>query len=131
MQLKKLDSSKIEKIIYDYLKSYNVANFIMGGHRNESINFGEMVYCNAPLPIFDKNAIGSTMMRIEIYVKQSDGYKNATKLTAIHDKIVALFPITLGDYNFEYISEISGTDNSGYDYIFINTNVMIYAKNNV
>lgn len=129
MDLKQLDTSKIEKAMYDYLKANNVCSFIMGGRRNASKSEDKMVYCNAPLDVYDDVAIGKTMMRIEIYVKQRSGFKNASVLTDIHDKIVDLLPVTLGNYSFEYNSELSGYDGeTGFDYIFINVPVMIFAN---
>ena len=128
MDLKRLDASKIEKVVYDYLIANSVADFIIPGHRNMSVNRPEMVCCNVPSQITDSNAIGDTMMRIEIFVKQIRGYKNTTALTTIHDKIVDLLPVTIGNYSFEYMDELPGIDGAGYDFIFINTNVMIFAE---
>ena len=128
MDLIKLDSSKIEKAMYDYLVLNNVAPNIYGGSRNVDINKDVMVYCNAPLPIYDKEAIGDSMVRIEIYVKKIGGWKNAARLSEIRDAIVPLFPKKLGeDYFFDYLEETTGSDKAGYDFIFITLNVVVLS----
>jgi hypothetical protein len=125
MDLLRLDASKIEKAMVGHIKDNSSYTAVHAGHRNMGNNATDMVYCNAPVDILDKVAMGKTTMRVELYVKKSGGFKNIIRLTSIRDAIVPLFPVKLGNYYFEYISEISGQDDAGYDFIFINLHVII------
>jgi len=127
MDLLKLDASKMEKAMVDHIVANSAYTSVYAGHRNMANNpvGGNMIYCNAPVDVLDKVAMAKTTMRIELYVKKSSGFKNILGLTAIRDVVVALLPVKLGDYYYDYISEISGQDDANYDFIFINLHVII------
>lgn len=116
MEIKKLDASRIEKALYDFFAGKNIASFVYGGHRNPLEKSSDVVYFVAPNPVNDLNAYGETIVRIEIYVKSINGYKNASKLTEISDNIIDLMPSRLGDYYFEFMDEVTGRDKADYDF---------------
>ena len=70
---------------------------------------------NDMYPYFGKGLVG-------IYVKKKDGIKNIAELSRIRDLILTSLQngVKLGDYRFDYMSEINGDDRAGFNYIFLN-----------
>ena len=125
----KADSGKLELAVHAHILPYltGICDFVKAGSRNASKNPDNSVYCNAPVIILDLNAISRTTMRIEIYVKDIDGFKNSTKLSEIRDALVpVLGGVTLNDsYFVAHVSDITGKDNAGFSYVFLNLAVTI------
>lgn len=114
MDLKKLDTSKVEKILYDRVVSTGVCPNVYGGPRNPLTSEDEMIFCVAPNEVRDESAIGRTIARIEIYAKNISGLKNAEAITIMHDAIVEEIPIKDGNYFFDFLSEINMQTKDGY-----------------
>jgi hypothetical protein len=125
MDLKKLDTSKIEKVLYDKVVSTGACPNVYGGPRNSLTSEDEMIFCVAPNDVRDESAIGRTIARIEIYAKNISGLKNAEAITRMRDVIVELIPIKSGNYFFDFLSEISPQTRDGYSSCLISLIVII------
>jgi hypothetical protein len=125
----KADPSKIELALHGLIfpKLTEVCDFVKVGPRNTSKQESKMVYCNAPVPVVDLNAISQTTARIEIYVEQISGFKDTTSLSEIRDIIVPLINgVTINDSYFVTLeNELSMYDNAGFNFIFLNLAVTI------
>lgn len=126
----KADSSKIELAVHGLIETplVGVCDFVKAGSRNSSKNPDTSVYCNATVPILDLSAISQTTIRIEIYAKDIDGFKNSTKLSAIRDVIMSTIKdgVTIDDSYFVTLNnEFSRTDGAGFHFVFLNMNVII------
>lgn len=125
MDLKKLDTSKIEKVLYDTVVLTGACPNVYGGPRNPLTSEDEMVFCVAPNDVRDEVAIGRTIARIEIYAKNISGLKNAEAITRMHDLIVDEIPIKEGNYFFDFLTEYNVQTKDGYSSCLISLIVII------
>lgn len=118
--------SKIEKFLHDRIVGAGIMTsdlIFLGSRPTVDVDKSKDAYIVISIPsnVIDKNAYGSFIARIEIYVRDlTNGRKNINRLNAIHDQIFDLLPIKTNTYSFDLLSELGEYDTLSYHATFIN-----------
>ena len=125
MNNKNYDIAKIEKELYDALRLSGVlhnSQIFMGTRPKVDIPSDKdaFIVVSVPSDVIDMNAFGRFIARIDIYARDKNGLKNATRLSELHDKVFDLLPIITNKYSFDLMGELGDSDSLGYHVTLIN-----------
>lgn len=121
------DITSIESALFLALKSTLPNTNVFASRRSSTSNSDLVVVGRCVTEVVDKNAFGQTICRVEVYVKEKGGLKDAARMTDIKKKIMAALPFKTQSYTFTYMSNIPiGFDqNTRYDLEVVNLTVII------
>lgn len=123
------DITTIETIIFDKLVSSGVnSKNIFLSNRPDSLdkNVDYFYVIRMSTPISDKDAIGVSIISIDLYVKDIRNLRNSIKLSEMYRNIVGLLPYSKDNYSFMYNgSTPSYSDKVGFHYQIVNIKLII------
>lgn len=129
------DINRIENKLYTTvnnlaIKDASNANIkVFYGYAPTNTTLSEFIVCAVPTNVENDSSIhGYCLSRIAIWVKDSGtpAVKNRSRITKIHDAIIALFPLSADEYSFEFANEFSMRDSAnGYSITYLNLETAI------
>lgn len=121
---KNYSTERIEDALWDLVKNIaQISEYVFTGKRPDStINPREtFVVVTVLTAIKDLEALGRGVVRIAMYAKDTQGgIKNSPALKTMGDKLYEHLPHRTDDYFFDFSSESSFPDSSGYNIKAVN-----------
>lgn len=129
---KNYSTERIEDTLWSLCKNTaRIADNVFSGKRPDSTEspMETFVVVSVLTTIKDLEALGRGVVRIACYAKDlQGGVKNSPKLKEMGDKLLDNLPYETEDYFFDFSSESSFPDNSGYNIKAINAYVTTLKK---
>lgn len=111
MDKKNLSGSRLSYALYEYLAAQLPELTILPGERNTKDNPNTVIFCNDPVEVLDKEAVGTTFARIEIANrKQDNGLEYFQTTRDASDNVVRWGTIELTDMVLDSITPTDGSD---------------------
>lgn len=127
MTNKNYSTERIEDALWDLAKNVaRISDYVFAGKRPDSTNEPRetFVVVTVLTAIKDMEALGRGVVRIAMYAKDTQGgVKNSFALKTMGDKLYEHLPYKTDDYFFDFSSESSFPDSSGYNIKAVNAYV--------